>query len=184
MPTQQPGQWCPGTGVHGVILFIKAQHCLKLVVYLKLNKDVGREKQLSPSSPRSSDSSYTFMSNVPPHIPSTNWTYQSSMRSQQLMSCCHHHHWWTTKKICNKESIYNRVSICHRESYFLLHQGLSRLANTFRENGIFAVYNIKASSSEWYLLMEGKGKFVLFNQAFRAHWFSYHRLLDIVTYFL
>ena len=29
---------------------------------------------------------------VPFHIPRTNWTYQSSMGSQQMMSCCHHRH--------------------------------------------------------------------------------------------
>ena len=35
------------TGVHGVLLFIKAQHSLKLIVYLKRNKRVGREKTAS-----------------------------------------------------------------------------------------------------------------------------------------
>ena len=48
-------------GVHGVLLFAKAQPSLKLIVYLKLNKNVSREKITWTSPTRLFDCSYTHV---------------------------------------------------------------------------------------------------------------------------
>ena len=51
----------------------------------------------SPSTTRLSDCSY--VSNVPPHILSTNWAHQLSTSPQQMISHCHRHRWTTKKNI-------------------------------------------------------------------------------------
>ena len=54
-------------------------------IYLKLNKSISRGQIASFT--RQTLTAATRTSNVPLHIPSTNWTHQSSMNSQQMMSC-------------------------------------------------------------------------------------------------
>ena len=56
------------------------------------------KKRSSPLPIIPPDYSYMYMSNVPQHIHSTNWSHQSLTSSQQMMTCCHHHHWCKSKK--------------------------------------------------------------------------------------
>ena len=79
-----------------MLLFVKAQHGLKLIIYLKLTKSVSRENIIFFIHKTRTAATYRF--NMPPHILSTNWTHWSSTSSQQVMSC-HHRYRWTTKRV-------------------------------------------------------------------------------------
>ena len=76
--------------VHGVLLFSEVHHGLKLIVNLKLNKSISRGKIASFTDQTLTATTHT--SDVPAHIPSTNWTHWSTTSSQQMMSCGHHQH--------------------------------------------------------------------------------------------